>query len=171
MELFKIIVSACLKDLPGIFYNLQKARNIECQYAACLRDEVPTGTPIAICANSRAFQWCTYVTGAYWELNPFNQIGNWLFTQIRGMLNDPVSTTLAVIAVASVLVCNFIPKAEGSSFCKVVAWANIISRVLSSINYFKNFTSNWRMEEDLCEKHEIVGDNAKSPRGAPEGGG
>lgn len=153
-SVFGAILNFCI---PGIFYNLQKARNIECQYVACLRDEVPTGTPIAICSNMRSFQWCTYVTGAWWELNPFNRIGSWFFEKVRAFTDNPVSTIAAIGGLGVVIACWALAKPELEQTCKIVQFSRGVSAALGVVSYFANIKQNFQMEEDLCEVYDIVG--------------
>jgi hypothetical protein len=129
----------------GIFYNLQKARNIDCKYIQCLRDEVPQGKPIFVCDYMRAYDWCLYVKGWWWELVPFVGFGRAIYRALQEILKDPISLGLTIPALS----CLLIPKLEGKAFCK---WFNAITGLINAINYFANFKDSWNLEADYCEE-------------------
>ena len=65
-----IILSVVYLCIPGITYNLQKARVIDCQYISCLK-ETENGMPIEICTRQRSYSYCKYVWGQIFHLIPF----------------------------------------------------------------------------------------------------
>jgi len=94
------IFSLCV---PGVIYNLQKARNIECKYISCLQKDVPQGAPIFTCMAAREYSWCSYVYGEVFELIPIAKMWDELMNYISTALSDWVALSFALIGLG----CSF----------------------------------------------------------------
>lgn len=153
MDPQKSIIAATLQlCLPGVFYNLQKARNIDCEYVRCLRDDVPAGTPVYVCANMRTYEWCKYVTGALWEIMPYRAIWNSFVDKVASLILNPVGLGMAA---TGVIACWALPKAETHYACKTLKF---ISAVTNAASYIANFKDNWYLEPDACKDYGITGE-------------
>ncbi|MCI0557125.1 MAG: hypothetical protein MN733_01415, partial [Nitrososphaera sp.] len=66
-----ILSIACL-CLPGIIYNLDKLRQIDCFKAVCLHDDVKlNGYPASFCSEMHGYLTCAFVVGEVFSLFPF----------------------------------------------------------------------------------------------------
>ncbi len=130
--------------LPGIIYNLQKARNIECKYIQCLRDEVPQGKPVFICDSMRGYEWCTYVTHPFLELIPFKALASQLYHLVEDLFKNPLSLGLGLAALA----CWAIPNFETKKGCHITAG---VQATISVAYYIYNFKDQWELDADYCE--------------------
>jgi len=63
-----IHVSRSCFCLPGIIYNLKKAKQIKCIKKSCLRDNAKAGLPTTICEQAYKQNQCLYVDGAAWKI-------------------------------------------------------------------------------------------------------
>lgn len=62
-----LIASIGTVCIGGIVYNLEKLRQIQCQYIKCLEDTAKQGGDIAICEDTKQTAQCMYVTGQIFE--------------------------------------------------------------------------------------------------------
>lgn len=91
-----LILSLVALCIPGIFFNLQKARQIECQYLACLHDQVKSGTPVFVCSKLRNYGWCRYVMGEIFQLIPFASFFQSFAGVVQQLLANPISAFLGI---------------------------------------------------------------------------
>jgi hypothetical protein len=63
-----IIMSSLSLCIPGIIYNLDKYRQIECDYVMCLRDTSISGGPISICQQKKSQTYCVVLFGEMFEV-------------------------------------------------------------------------------------------------------
>ena len=61
------IMSAVTLCVPGMFYNLNKYRQIECDYVKCLKETSIAGGPISICDDQRKQNYCLVFFGEAYE--------------------------------------------------------------------------------------------------------
>jgi len=83
-----LITSIVFLCLPGILYNLQKARVIDCQYINCLK-RTAYGMPLQMCVTQRDYAWCKYVYGELFNLIPFANMISQIANKVKTMLQQP----------------------------------------------------------------------------------
>ncbi len=89
-----IVVAGIGLCIPGIIYNLDKLRQIQCQYAMCLENEVAQGVPVAACDAVKDKLICKYVVGDLLEVMPYLRgLDVWL-NVIKEALSDWLGTLL-----------------------------------------------------------------------------
>ncbi len=85
-----IIMSAVTFCIPGIFYNLDKYRQIQCQYMMCLKDTALAGGPIYMCKAKRAQAQCLVIFGEISEtvgiLKIIKRVGQQATTSLADLL-------------------------------------------------------------------------------------
>ncbi|MBI2130374.1 hypothetical protein HYU10_01250, partial [Candidatus Woesearchaeota archaeon] len=84
-----IVGSVLFGCIPGIVYNLEKYRQIECGYVTCLNGAVTQGGDPAECNRQRSHQICKHVVGELFSLLPYYQIANHFQDLVREALLDP----------------------------------------------------------------------------------
>ncbi len=158
-----LILSTVCMCLPGIIYNLNKYRQIECQYLSCLKSTA-YGTPKYVCDQTREYMKCKYVYGEIFQIIPFAPIVNALTQMIKKAF-----TNLATLTTAAFKLAFCIPKwspwlsAPGAATaCYWLQWADTTTQVMCSmgIGPGDSCTAVWRDNDetgDLCE--DALGDD------------
>ncbi len=67
-----IVISVAAFCIPGVIYNLEKARAIDCRFYNCLKDDVAAGQNPYMCQVSRAYAYCKFVYGSIFYAIPFS---------------------------------------------------------------------------------------------------
>lgn len=129
-----LVLSVATGCIPGIFMNLQKARQIECAYLSCLVNDVPAGMPLVACQKVRNFQWCMFVWGEIFQIIPFiGSIKN-ILSSITSILRDPLTLIFGITGA----VCDFIPTASESIGCHFL---NSVNSVINMIKVLKEIAA------------------------------
>ena len=97
-----IIFSLLTLCIPGIVYNLEKARQIDCYYVYCMEKMVPLGTPVYACQSSRALMYCEFVIGQLFAIIPFSQV----IKEFGSMASEFFSDPLAAIGFLGGVACG-----------------------------------------------------------------
>ncbi|MBI4149912.1 hypothetical protein HY488_00750 [Candidatus Woesearchaeota archaeon] len=145
-----IIMSLLMLCLPGIVFNLMKARQVECQYLQCLASEVPTGAPVETCVAMRAFGWCMFVYGEIFQLIPFSAF-------IKGMLGAIVGafqSVMGIVGLALGLSCWLFstgnPEDWVDEACTVIKLPKILQEFWDTIKGFRDAQA-WGFGENSCD--------------------
>ena len=97
-----IILSAAFLCIPGIIYNLQKARVIDCMYISCLK-MTQYGMPLYLCTYQRAYGYCKFVYGELFAMLPLKAISQ-IFQNILKAFSDPAE----LLGFALSLACDYL---------------------------------------------------------------
>ncbi|MEK6901739.1 MAG: hypothetical protein AABX37_05325, partial [Nanoarchaeota archaeon] len=100
-----IVVSGLGLCIPGIIYNLDKLRQIQCQYAMCLENEVAQGVPVKACDAVKDTLICKYVVGDLLELMPFLRGLDIWVNVIKEAISDWMGTILSIGFYACITQC------------------------------------------------------------------
>ncbi len=149
-SLISSIISLCL---PGIIYNLEKLRQIECRYVGCLKNEVAAGvTTIRGCRELKSYQNCKYWMGELFQMLPFAPFIDSTLGQVKSMITDPVGIVMAVVgALCAPIWC----KIAGRSFaiCRDLVWLQYMIKLGNDVaSLADDFKS---IKVDLCD--EVLG--------------
>ncbi len=91
-----LVTSVGCLCLPGIIENWEKLRQIKCQYAKCLIDDLPNlGVNKADCSSEKSFAECAFVVGEVWNLIPFTNFIDSVTTRIGEIISDPIKIVSA----------------------------------------------------------------------------
>ena len=109
-----IVVSVFTLCLPGLIYNLDKFRQVECIYGTCLlnvRDAPGAGTetesvPLSMCEEQKGYLKCKYVMGEIFNVIPMTAAVNYYIGLVKNALGDPLSIFGAVWAATCVPQCT-----------------------------------------------------------------
>jgi hypothetical protein len=84
--------------IPGIIYNLDKWRQIECKYGLCLLQDVrERGAPMEVCRDQQSYMQCRYVVGEIFNIVPFASLWTFFANLIQQMLSDPLVLTASAL--------------------------------------------------------------------------
>lgn len=126
--------------IPGIIYNLDKWRQIECRYGLCLLQDVRQGgMPVSVCKDQKHYMQCRFVVGEIFNIIPFAPVVNYYLNILQQALSDPL--VLASIGIAYILNCKAACGARyGFAYHACNAFA-IIAQIGQSIDRVKNMKS------------------------------
>ncbi len=142
-----LIVSAATICVPGIVYNLQKARAIECNYIRCVENDVAAGVPPYFCSAQRAEQWCKYVWGEIFQILPYVQFIDYVIEQVKTLIMDPIKTIIST-AIAK---CSIIFLTAPQSYClKAINIIEKVKVVLDLGSFKKRWKGIFHPESDIC---------------------
>ncbi len=136
--------------IPGIIYNLDKYRQIQCMYAVCLQDNPKTGIPISACEQEKEYATCKYFVGEVFKIVPFTAMFDYYMDAIRRALSDP----LGIVGIVFGAICA--PSIEAPlgwpySFCAGVEIANQLGYIIKDVTSIID-GDYWQIQKDYCEK-------------------
>jgi hypothetical protein len=128
-------VSGLALCLPGIVYNIEKAREIYCRKIVCYGTEVPSGiATFDGCDKLYDLQMCEFVYGPLVQMIPFLDG----VAQLGKMLQSMFTSPLGVISLAEIIGCFplcFMKKDYGSQLmiCKITTALNKLISIVDTI--------------------------------------
>ncbi len=126
-NLYLSIISLCI---PGVIHNLDKFRQIKCQYIDCLENSVPAGTAtIHACSEMYDVLVCKYFVGPLWELIPFLASFEQLARLVQSLITDPVAVVTSAVILGCASSCYL--KTAGPQLSAGCVQAYFVIRLLS----------------------------------------
>lgn len=145
-----LVLSTLTFCIPGIIYNLDKYRQIQCMYADCLQTSADSGYPISVCEDQKEYATCKYIYGEIFQIIPFTAVFDYYARLVKNALSDPLN----IIGFAIGWACK--PQIAGSnewghSWC---IWPKIIEEVGMVANDIMSIVDGgaWSIQEDYCDK-------------------
>jgi hypothetical protein len=140
--------------LPGIIYNLDKWRQIQCQYGTCLLNDVrQNGLPASYCKDQKHYLECRFVLGEIFNLIPFAPLVNFFLNWAQQILSNP----LAIVGALAALLCQG-PCSEGEGewywVCAGAAIASELGKTIDNIRSFKDTGDIGSLSTTLCDEFE-----------------
>jgi len=128
-----LYVSAIGLCVPGIIYNIQKAREIHCRKIVCLGNEVPSGiATVAACNQLYDLLMCEFYVGPLLDMTPFGGI-----SQIGKLLKNMFTSPVGLINVLDVIACGvlcFTPEGEAAlTACKLTTGLKKVLGIIDTI--------------------------------------
>ncbi|MFT4304939.1 MAG: hypothetical protein ACMXX8_02510, partial [Candidatus Woesearchaeota archaeon] len=126
-----IIMSAATLCVPGIFYNLNKYRQIECDYILCLKEVASEGGPISICDDQKKQNYCLVLFGEAYEtigiLRFISSVGSVLSSSVVNLLPQGLK------ALYDVAVCEKKGTPDGKDMKVLIALTCTIPRAIHNL--------------------------------------
>ncbi len=147
-----LILSAVYLCLPGVLYNLQKARVIDCQYVNCLKQSA-AGKPVQFCTAERSYGYCKFVWGEFFNLIPFASAISYLSLNVRKVLEHPLEAIGVAISVPCRTLCTS-SVAVGCYACTVAENFNLLLEILCDLGVGKGCEPIWdqfKVNDDACK--------------------
>jgi hypothetical protein len=147
-----IVLSFLTLCIPGIIYNLDKIRQIDCMYADCLRTSAYTGVPVYACEDAKDYETCKYFYGEIFQLMPFTGLFNYAINLVKNILYNP----FGIVDLALGIVCSqpYVPGAASLvHLCLFQQIAGVIADVWQDI---ANFEDNWKIKTDYCDRIDDI---------------
>lgn len=145
-SLFLSMLTLCV---PGIVYNLDKYRQVECRYIYCLEKEVPAGlATVSSCRELCSYQKCKYVTGELFHMVPPIAALDVLLNKIKSIITDPIG----LFNIGATLACR--ASCAGSSkvtgFCLYYAWGKYILDLANDMTELSSASKT--INKDYCSE-------------------
>ncbi|MBU0628842.1 MAG: hypothetical protein KKC75_06645 [Nanoarchaeota archaeon] len=140
-----LILSVFTGCLPGIIYNIEKWRQIQCNYGVCLWDSAENNIPIKTCEDQKSYLECKFWFGEIFQLLPIWWLRG-ILEKITYILSDPLAL---IFALADYIICPISP-APLSGACKLVKGIAITAQIFVDIQALFD-TNNWKVQGDMCE--------------------
>lgn len=125
-----IVWSSVCFCLPGIVYNFEKLREIDCKYALCLKEEVSKGIPISHCDEEKHYLSCNYWWGQVFNTVPFSMV----IEDFGRTIIEAITNPWVLISVAHYVGCTYIAKESDLYLwtCSLPNLANIIGEAVNA---------------------------------------
>ena len=154
-----VVWSAACLCVPGIIYNLNKYRQIQCKYALCLEEVLDTGLPISICKDLTYYLTCNFiVSDAIFNSIPFSSVYNTLVGIIQEAFVNPFVGVQAILGWLCKDMCKMqmLPSGvpgyiDGFDWCVA---PKLISKVGDAIGSITSILESdfWDVGNDWCEE-------------------
>jgi hypothetical protein len=143
-----IVISLIGLCLPGVVYNLEKMRQIECTYIKCLGQAASTGvTTVDVCTRSKSYMYCKYILGEVMDVLPLD-ILTFFADMILGFIKDPLGLVFTIISAACSSYCSLDGKAK--KFCDFMGYffkvLEMASNIIGVVTSFKS------TQYDVCNE-------------------
>jgi hypothetical protein len=156
-SLFWSIINLCI---PGIIKNLNEYRQIQCRYALCLKNDVPSGVPKEACSSMKSYMTCKYIYGEIFAAIPIFAFFDQIMGQIRSIFMTPTGMlSIMGLFCAPVVGCGQIAAPViGSGIapraCDIYKLVKSLAEIVSNVMRIAD-KDTWNIEgEDLCEQLE-----------------
>ena len=156
-SLFWSTICMCL---PGIVYNLEKLRQVQCFKAVCLHDEVKTqGYPVSYCNEMHQFLICQYVVGQIWATIPFSQFFDRLTNMVIDIITNPVALFTTIIGAVCESTC-FVPNTAVYAGCALFKTTSTIAEAVASFTHMAKTKGFFQTPPDgqYCKRMEDIKD-------------
>jgi len=144
--------------LPGIMSNLNKWKEIQCQYLVCMKSQVPTGVPTAMCEDIKGFMECKFWVGELFNALPFMQIWSNMMTQLTTTFGDPLATIGWIVDQTQH--CGETCKAQDPTNNLACAWFSLLSQIGDAVTEVSMVIEEeyWEVGTPYCDQLETVND-------------
>lgn len=148
-----IVSSIAQLCIPGLIYNVDKYRQIQCRYAVCLkRDVADAGVPLSVCDDDKAYMTCLLVWNQAFTAIPFASLAEQYVNQLKDILSNPFAALATLVGAAC-----------GESFCEqdgplyticsAAKLFNVVGTVINDFNTVKQ-PGFWSVGQGACEELE-----------------
>jgi len=161
------VLSVLTLCIPGIIYNLEKYRQIQCAYGNCLATYGQSSLPISLCAENKDYAECQYFWGPVFQLVPFSQFLSNLQRLIANIMEDPyllVDIVLGYLCNAPLAASTQSCMTGPSTTCALTGWGLFTCNLYDTINLvsdvwedLQGYTEDDYFDVDLDEESGSCG--------------
>ena len=126
--------------IPGVVYNLERARQLDCVKGICYRDMIKVGVPISECDKQYSYNKCVYQSGWMSSLMGLIGIQN-LFNVVLSVIKDPLTYVWQLTKWGAFKLCHVKPAWLSTASCIVGTTMDGIEAVLTIAAYVKAIAS------------------------------
>lgn len=147
-----IVVSAVGLCLPGLIFNFEKMRQIECTYIKCLQESAATGiATVDICEKTKGYLYCKYIMDEVMSMLPLEGL-NFIFEWVKDILLDPFGFIFEIVGA----ICNNVgcPQKEGGgTFVGICNFFSFLYLVLDVVNDIVGIVQGVKSTQyDVCKE-------------------
>ncbi|MCX6706658.1 MAG: hypothetical protein NT001_00780 [Candidatus Woesearchaeota archaeon] len=134
--------------IPGIIMNMNKAREIECNYLYCLNKDVAMGIPIYACTSVRSYSWCMFFWGELFQILPFTAFLKSFLQQIKGIFENPQQL---IFGAAAHYICN-LDNWGLNAVCRLTQAYQSFQELDSIYKQMSENKDYFSFDTDMCDK-------------------
>jgi len=150
-----LVLSVATLCLPGVIYNLQKARAIDCNYVQCLQ-QTKDGMPLYMCVDQRAYAYCKFVWGEIFNAIPFASAIGQIGQNIQKALSHPFELIgFSIKAFCTATCLAPFSTGQGCMFCTIADYLNIAMDVMCDLGIGNNCQPIWsslQVDDSVCKQ-------------------
>ncbi|MBI4450956.1 hypothetical protein HY642_03200 [Candidatus Woesearchaeota archaeon] len=140
--------------LPGIIYNLDKYRQIQCRYAVCLQQEVKEkGLPLQVCQDEKAYMTCNFMYNQLFNSIPWISLYNYWISTIKEIISNPGAALAAILGIACPDFCTEGKLNSPGDLCVLGKLASMIGRTIDDVKSIMD-EGFWTVSDSWCEQME-----------------
>jgi hypothetical protein len=145
-----IIWSVATLCLPGIVYNIDKYRQIQCQYTTCLkRDVKKLGVPVSVCDDQKSYMTCVLIWTQIFYTIPYANLINSALELVKSAISDPFVALTLVVSNVCPRLCNI---AFANAACSVLKVAELIGRAIGDVQQISKTKNYFKLGQGPCQE-------------------
>lgn len=145
------ILSVCL---PGIIYNIEKYRQLQCQYIDCLQNGIDTGVPMDACDKVKSYSTCKYIYGEIFQVISFILPFDNTIKKVKDALSNPLTIVGTAIALRCMPLCGVTIEYPHAR-CRYVKLLSELGDVIQNVMGIKDlFTIKYDYCKEVTSKKE-----------------
>jgi hypothetical protein len=156
-----IIMSIKTQCWPGVIYNLNKYRQIDCGYIQCLKDNAYYGDSVTPCELGKGVKLCRFVTSEAFEL-PYVNIFKNLAANLNRVIQAPLSLLLRNLVQSKVCAPATDHEITYKGFACQLMKTMLKQRDFQSVTQ-SNQVFSYPTTADLCDQALCTGDQCSHP--------
>jgi hypothetical protein len=140
--------------IPGIIYNLDKWRQIQCQYGTCLLQDVRVnGLPASYCKDQKHYLECRFVLGEIFNLIPFAPLANFIMNFAQQILSNPMAIIGAIASIVCKQTCS---GGDGALYviCAALSIASQLGKAIEDYKSIKNLGEVGFISTSMCDEFD-----------------
>lgn len=149
-----LLMSFATQCWGGVVSNLNKYRQIECGYLACLREQASAGASVAPCEAGKGTYLCQFVMGEVFEL-PYLRVINNLLDNVQTIMQAPLG-----------LLWNYLDNTACQGKDTEITWPGFFCHLMKGIQLSKDFAASTQQSQlftfdasaDICQRALCEGD-------------
>ena len=163
-----LIMSGLCLCVPGIIHNLNKLREIKCQYALCMKREVKDGgLPPSFCKNLESYLYCNYIVGDAFSILPIFRLWDQAMNILKNMYANPLEAIPAVIGYTCKSMCQSPEQLIKHNACIIPKTLAKIGDAIGSIRSIQNMKDYFTPgQSGFCDQLDKLTEGNASTKGA-----
>ena len=143
--------------LPGIIYNAEKYRQIQCMHIICVQNSVFTGASVSACSQISSYLKCKYIIGEIFNAIPIVAFWTQQVSLMRSALSDPLSTLGLYMAFSRncVQTCTRAGSPAGEAIRASCVVPKMVAQIGEAIANIRTRIDPWdlkqRLGQDYCD--------------------
>lgn len=156
-----LIMSSLCLCVPGIIHNLNKLREIKCQYALCMQREVKDGgLPPSFCKNLQSYLYCNYIVGDVFSILPIFRLWDQTMNILKNIYANPLEALPVVIGLKCKKMCDSPEQLVAHNACIIPKTLAKIGDAIGSIKSVKNMKDFFTPgQSGFCDQLEKLTEN------------